>query len=121
MAGDRDGNAVQADLASSTLGDSDQVEIGDHLRVLGYPGIGGETITFTEGAVSGFTSERAVEGRAWIKTDATIAGGTSGGMAVNSAGQLIGVPTRASGGSTEGGIVDCRPGGDTNRAGLIDG
>jgi len=117
---DLDGNPVQADLSSIPLGDSDQVEIGDHLRVLGYPGIGGETITFTEGAVSGFTSERDVEGRAWIKTDATIAGGNSGGMAVNSAGQLIGVPTRASGGSTEGDIVDCRPVVDTNRDGLID-
>jgi hypothetical protein len=41
-------------------------------------------------------------------------------MAVNSAGQLIGVPTRASGGSTEGDIVDCRPVVDTNRDGLID-
>jgi serine protease Do len=117
---DMNGNPVQADLSSIPLGDSDQVEIGDHLRVLGYPGIGGETITFTEGAVSGFTSERDVEGRAWIKTDATIAGGNSGGMAVNSAGQLIGVPTRASGGSTEGDIVDCRPVVDTNRDGLID-
>jgi len=87
---------------------------------LGYPGIGGETITFTEGAVSGFTSERAVEGRAWIKTDATIAGGNSGGMAVNAAGELIGIPTRASAGETDGDIVDCRPVVDTNRDGLID-
>lgn len=117
---DINGEPVQANLPAVPLGDSDRVEIGDHLRVLGYPGIGGETITFTEGAVSGFTSERAVDGRAWIKTDATIAGGNSGGMAVNSAGQLIGVPTRASGGSIEGDIVDCRPVVDTNRDGLID-
>jgi serine protease Do len=117
---DVNGDPVQAVLSAIPLGDSDQVEIGDHLRVLGYPGIGGETITFTEGAVSGFNSERAVEGRAWIKTDATIAGGNSGGMAVNSAGQLIGVPTRASAGETEGDIVDCRPVVDTNRDGVID-
>jgi Trypsin-like peptidase domain len=96
------------------------VEIGDHLPVLGYPGIGGETITSSKGAVSGFASERSVDGRAWIKTDATIAGGNSGGMVVNMAGQLIGVPTRASAGETEGDIVDCRPVVDTNREGVID-
>jgi len=117
---DMDGNPVDVNLPAIAVGDSDQVEIGDHVRVLGYPGIGGETITFTEGAISGFTSERAVEGRAWIKTDATIAGGNSGGMAVNTAGQLIGVPTRASAGETQGDIVDCRPVVDTNRDGVID-
>jgi serine protease Do len=117
---DMNGNPVDLNLTAVPLGDSDLVEIGDDLRVLGYPGIGGETITFTEGAVSGFTSERAIEGRAWIKTDATIVGGNSGGMAVNMAGQLIGVPTRASAGQTEGDIVDCRPVVDTNRDGVID-
>jgi serine protease Do len=117
---DMDGNPVEPNLTAIPVGDSDQVEIGDHLRVLGYPGIGGETITFTEGAVSGFTTERSVEGRAWIKTDATIAGGNSGGVAVNMAGQLIGVPTRASAGDTQGDIVDCRPVVDTNRDGVID-
>lgn len=117
---DMNGNAVDVNLTAIPVGDSDRVEIGDHLRVLGYPGIGGETITFTEGAVSGFTTDRSVDGRAWIKTDATIAGGNSGGMAVNMAGQLIGVPTRASAGDTEGDIVDCRPVVDTNRDGVID-
>jgi S1-C subfamily serine protease len=117
---DMNGNPVTPNLTAIALGDSDQVEIGDHLRVLGYPGIGGETITFTEGAVSGFTSERSVDGRAWIKTDATIVGGNSGGMAVNMAGQLIGIPTQASAGQTEGDIVDCRPVVDTNRDGVID-
>lgn len=117
---DLDGGPVELNLPAIAMGDSDRVEIGDHVRVLGYPGIGGETITYTEGAVSGFTSERAVEGRAWIKTDATIAGGNSGGMAVNAAGELIGIPTRASAGETHGDIVDCRPVVDTNRDGLID-
>lgn len=117
---DLDGNSVTPDLPFIQLADSDQVEIGDDLRILGYPGIGGETITFTEGAVSGFSSERGVEGRAWIKTDATIAGGNSGGMGVNVDGLLVGVPTRASAGANEGDIVDCRPVADTNRDGVID-
>ena len=117
---DLNGNAVSLQLSAIAVGDSDSIEIGDQLRILGYPGIGGETITFTEGAVSGFTQERNVAGRAWIKTDATIAGGNSGGMGVDDAGLLIGVPTRASAGTVQGDIVDCRPVVDTNRDGFVD-
>jgi len=118
---DLDGNPLAIQLPYVGVGDSDSVQLGGELRILGYPGIGGDTITFTEGAVSGFTQERGVEGRAWIKTDATIAGGNSGGMAVDSNGFLVGVPTRASAGSPEDDIVDCRPVADTNRDGYIDG
>lgn len=117
---DTEGNAVSLELPYVGIGDSDTVEIGENLRILGYPGIGGETITFTEGAVSGFTSERGVEGRAWIKTDATVAGGNSGGMAVGPSGMLVGVPTRASLGDEDPQIVDCRPVADTNRDGVVD-
>ncbi|MBI2912979.1 MAG: trypsin-like peptidase domain-containing protein [Chloroflexi bacterium] len=117
---DLDGNPVSVDdLPFVAVGDSDGVEIGDHIRILGYPGIGGETITFTEGSVSGFTSERGLGDRAWIKTDATIAGGNSGGMAADDDGKLIGVPTTAgSGADTD--FVDCRFVADTNRDGNID-
>jgi S1-C subfamily serine protease len=117
---DLEGTPVSAELPFVTLGDSDSVEIGDGLQILGYPGIGGETVTFTEGAVSGFTTDRGVDGRAWIKTDATIAGGNSGGLGANELGELIGVPTRASAGPDEGDVVDCRPVADTNRDGNID-
>jgi serine protease Do len=115
---DMDGNSVSVSLPYIALGDSDEIDIGTDLRILGFPGIGGDTITFTEGAVSGFTQERGIEGRAWIKTDATIAGGNSGGMAANDSGQLIAVPTSASAGVEE--FVDCRPVVDTNRDGYID-
>ncbi|MFQ5558108.1 MAG: serine protease, partial [Acidimicrobiales bacterium] len=100
-------------------GDSGSVQLGDPLRILGYPGIGGDTITFTEGAVSGFVSEQGIsDTRAWIKTDATIAGGNSGGMAVNEAGELIGVPTQA--GAGDAATTDCRVIEDTNGDGSID-
>lgn len=103
------------------IGDSDALEIGDDIRILGYPGIGGETITFTNGSVSGFTAERSVGNRAWIKTDATIAGGNSGGLAVNEAGEIIGVPTVVgSGAGAETGFVDCRVLEDTNNDGALD-
>ncbi len=83
------------DLPYIEVGNSDEVQFEDTLRIYGYPGIGGNTITFTKGNVSGFDNEQGVKGRAWIKTDATIAGGNSGGTAVNDAGQLIGIPTQA--------------------------
>jgi len=102
------------------VGNSDQLELGDTLAIFGFPGIGGETVTFTSGSVAGFTKEPSLRvNRAWIKTDATIAGGNSGGTAVNSAGELIGIPTQASAGT---GVspVDARPVVDTNRDGRID-
>jgi S1-C subfamily serine protease len=117
---DMDGRSVSPNLPVVELGDSDQLEIGDELRILGYPGIGGTTITYTLGAVSGFTIERGVDGRAWIKTDATIAGGNSGGMGVNSRGELIGIPTIVSSGEQNADTVDCRPLADTNRDGRVD-
>ncbi len=116
---DLDGSPTVVHLPTVELGDSADVEIGDHIRILGYPSIGGKTITFTDGVVSGFTSERGLSGRAWIKTDATIAGGNSGGMAVNDQGKLIGVPTILGAGSGGQQPVDCRYVVDTNRDGQI--
>jgi hypothetical protein len=107
-------------LPALPLGDSDSLELGDRISIFGYPGIGGETVTFTSGNVSGFRKEDQVRAsRAWIKTDATIAGGNSGGTAVNEHGMLVGIPTQAAAGS---GItpVDARPVLDTNRDGVID-
>jgi len=115
------GGSAPRDFPFVRLGDSDALEIGDDIRILGYPGIGGETITFTNGSVSGFTAERSVGNRAWIKTDATIAGGNSGGLAINDDGELIGVPTIVgSGAGAETGYVDCRVLEDTNNDGFLD-
>ena len=101
------------------LGDSDALGIGDDVRILGYPEIGGETITFTNGSVSGFTAQAGIGDRALIKTDATIAGGNSGGAAVYTDGRLIGIPTKARA-SESGPAVDCRPLADTNGDGEVD-
>jgi S1-C subfamily serine protease len=106
-------------LPCVTLGDSDDLDLGDRISIFGYPGIG-ETVTFTAGNVAGFSKEDSVRSpRGWIKTDATIAGGNSGGTAVNQHGRLVGVPTQAAAGT---GItpVDARPVLDTNKDGCID-
>ena len=116
-----DGRPVSGlDLPFISLGDSDTLELADELNIFGYPGIGGETVTFTSGSVSGFSAESGIGARrAWIKTDATIAGGNSGGAAVNQDGKLVGIPTQAAAG-TDILPVDARPVLDTNRDGRVD-
>ena len=93
------------------LGDSDLVRRGHEIVVVGYPGIA-RTAIIDSGEVNGFETTPGISGRAWIITDATVSGGSSGGAAVDRAGQLIGVITLAS-------ELDCRPG-DTNGDGVID-
>jgi S1-C subfamily serine protease len=74
-----------------SFGDAAALRIGDRLTVVGFPTAGGLTnrpsVTVSDGIVSGFS------GRYGIKTDALIMGGNSGGAALNSKGELIGVPT----------------------------
>jgi hypothetical protein len=117
-----DGTSVDPNslhFPSVELGDSNLVHVGDHVSIFGFPGIGGDTITFTQGSISGFTSENQLGDRAWIKTDATIAGGNSGGLAADDNGRIIGVPTQASSGGS-GDVTDCRQIQDTNGDGVVD-
>ncbi len=118
---DMDGNPVNlTDLPFVNVGDSDTVEVGDALTMFGYPAIGGNTISVTNGIVSGFSREAGIDDqRAWIKTDATISGGNSGGGAIDSSGNLVGIPTTA---GIRGELTaDCRVLEDTNGDGTVDG
>lgn len=115
-----DGNSLNLPAITVGSADKDHLRALDRITVIGYPGIGGDTITFTSGNVSGFTYETGISGRAWIKTDALVSGGNSGGAAVNDAGELIGVPTEAGSGQKNAPTVDCRPIQDTNGDGKID-
>jgi S1-C subfamily serine protease len=88
---------------TARMGDSTTVEPGDDVAVIGYPGVGGGTLTYMTGKVSGFTSDDDLENqgveepssskRDWIKTDAKIAPGNSGGAAFDDDGTLIGIPS----------------------------
>jgi serine protease Do len=88
----QDNGSLPTNLGLTTLpvGDSDTVNIGNEISIIGFPGLGGDTVTFTKGSVAGFLS---AEG--WIKTDAEINSGNSGGAAINSAGELVGIPSAA--------------------------
>jgi S1-C subfamily serine protease len=85
-----DGSALASDLNLPVLpiGNSDRLGVGDQLTLLGYPGLGGDTITLTRGSVAGFLPDEG-----WIKTDAEISSGNSGGAAIDSSGELVGVPS----------------------------
>ncbi len=109
------------DLPALEVGDSDELEIGDALRILGFPLIGGDTLTTTEGTVSGFLDDPFVDGATWIKTEASLSGGNSGGAAVDRGGRLVGVPSIVGVGSGDLPTVDCRPLADTNGDGRLDG
>ena len=108
------------DIPIVPLGDAQSLGLGDELIIIGYPGIGGETITLTRGEVSGFTTQEEYGNRAYIKTSATFAGGNSGGLAATQQGEIIGVPTQLGSGDINVDIVDCRRLADTNRDGIID-
>ncbi len=114
-----DVNHASLNLPYVPLGDPSQLRLGDAITIIGYPGIGGETITLTRGEVSGFTSEPGYGDRAFIKTSATIAGGNSGGLAADANGYLVGIPTQLGYGGDDQ-FVDCRVLADTNRDGQID-
>lgn len=93
---DINGNEVSGkdlNLSPITLGDSDALSMGDGVNILGYPGVGGDTITFTAGKISGFLDEDYDNETDWIKTDAFINHGNSGGTAINEKGEMIGIPT----------------------------
>lgn len=81
---------------SISLRDADSAPIlkGEPLWVLGYPGLDGSALHITAGRVSGFAREKDSDVlAAFIKTDASMTHGNSGGAAIDRDGNLVGVPT----------------------------
>lgn len=68
---------------------------GDDLFVFGYPGISEDYLAFVHGNISTIQNgDVAGERRpVWYQTDAEIAPGNSGGLAVNLEGEPVGIPT----------------------------
>jgi S1-C subfamily serine protease len=71
------------------FGDSQRAQPLDDLFIIGFPEKGGLSITINRGVVEG----KDILGN-WIKTDARVIHGNSGGAAVNGEGKLIGIPTK---------------------------
>jgi S1-C subfamily serine protease len=80
-------------VVTMPMADSDAVQTLDDVVVVGYPGIAGDTVTATEGRISGFLDEDGDDEFDWFKTDVLVNQGNSGGSALNEQGQLVGIPT----------------------------
>ena len=76
-------------IPSIAMGDSRKIKVLEDLFIIGFPEKGGSSITVNRGVVEG----KDILAN-WIKTDARVIHGNSGGAAVSSAGQLIGIPTK---------------------------
>jgi S1-C subfamily serine protease len=86
-------NPLSAGGIWATLGEARAADIkmGQRLFVLGYPDVGGGGLTLSEGEVEGWTGEDGAQGRDFIKTDASITHGNSGGPVVDDQGRLVGI------------------------------
>ena len=69
---------------------NDLMSLDAKIRVIGYPGVGGDTITVNEGIISGI--DRA-HGTPYYKVSAQISPGNSGGPMVDEEGNLVGIAT----------------------------
>jgi len=69
------------------------VKIGQRIWVLGYPDVGGGGLTLSEGAVDGWSGVDGAAGKDFLKTDAAIRHGNSGGPVVDDYGRLLGIAT----------------------------
>ena len=65
-------------------------QLDTRIRVIGYPGIGGATLTLTNGVIAGIDDESSAQ---FYKVSAKISPGNSGGPVVNDQGLLIGIAT----------------------------
>lgn len=90
----REIDTSQLDLPTIPIGNSDALESGDDVTVLGFPGISGsQRISVTTGVISTFIDRPDLGPRSEIDTDARIAPGNSGGAAINNDAEIIGIPS----------------------------
>lgn len=74
---------------SVEIEDSRKIKLLEDLFIIGFPEKGGTTVTVNRGVVEGLDPLAK-----WIKTDARVIHGNSGGAAVNDRGKLVGIPTK---------------------------
>lgn len=88
---DASGNPVPKSFTfpSIEMGDSRKIKVLEDLFIIGFPEKGGSTVTVNPGVVEG--KDLLAN---WIKTDARVIHGNSGGAAVNGEGKLVGIPTK---------------------------
>lgn len=92
-----DGSALdgQVSLPTVPIGSSGGLRAGDDVTVLGFPAVAGSgaSITVTTGVISTVLDTAGLGPHSEFDTEARIAPGNSGGMAIDNDGELIGLPT----------------------------
>ena len=83
----------------------DELVIGSNVEVIGYPGVGGSTVTLTKGTVAGVLSN---DSGFFYKVEVTINRGNSGGPMLNERGELVGIATEVTGNDVECTGSDCQ-------------
>lgn len=91
---DKDGNKItKNDFAYVNIGNPFSMKLNESLTILGFPTKGGDTITITVGNFLGYYRNERFPGLdGFIKTNAAMAPGNSGGAALNK-NVFIGIPT----------------------------
>ncbi|MBI1256516.1 MAG: trypsin-like serine protease [Chloroflexi bacterium] len=94
---DANGNSINANrLNLPVIAIANAVSgIGDRIFVFGYPSLGDAHLVMTSGSITTIENDTLNGARIpyWYQTDAQISPGNSGGLVVNSAGEMIGIPT----------------------------
>lgn len=96
---DRDYTGAYLDMRALDLPHLDptypEVTLGERVYVFGYPAIGDGYLVLVDGMITTIQNGMVNGERMpiWYQTDAEISPGNSGGLAVNSNGELIGIPT----------------------------
>lgn len=117
----RAGEAPEGRVALPLLADDADVEVGDNVYALGYPGSSDETeggaygnslvadvddVTVTSGVVSRFSEGTGMGNTRLIQHDAQINHGNSGGPLIDESGAVIGINTYGIGGDASTGDVN---------------
>lgn len=117
----RAGEAPEGRVALPLLADDADVEVGDNVYALGYPGSSDETeegnygsslvadvddVTVTSGVVSRFSEGSSLGNTRLIQHDAQINHGNSGGPLIDESGAVIGINTYGIGGDASTGDVN---------------
>ena len=103
-------------LKAATFGDSDELQLGEDMLIIGNPGGIDYQNSLTKGVVSAINRDASNKNIAkYIQTDAAINPGNSGGPAVNLYGQVIGVASAKISNEQYEGMGFCIPSSQTKK------
>ncbi len=116
---DRPVDRSRLKLPAVNLVNSDALPVGSKLNILGYASLDQPTLSVNEATVDEAQAAAAPADADFIHISATLPGGNTGGLALNPAGQLVGMLT-AQGFIGDRQFLACRTLVDTNRDGKVD-